>query len=277
MCTTNSKNNNNNYVTSYREGHKFIPNIPFESNVSSLDTGIGSMPNIPELRLWNYDTSTNVYHDFKINNMDPMQRSTKLNVDQTHYIMPQLEKYWSNPPKPMFIPPSEYIDEYIQPKLMSNIKQMPTTMICVQPTPVARKHLDTVQTLKVSDAGAIKKVDPYVSTQKLDYIEINPDIAKQINSKYSKLQHSTPAYKPFYNEPIFNRQNTIRLLPNTLKHVPHNCLTSEMRASYKKPFHASTFVDTVEMPISISRNPTLSQILSVPGMYTTEYSIIGGN
>lgn len=56
-----------------------------------------------------------------------------------------------------------------------------------------------------------------------------------------------------------------------------SCLTSEMRASYKKPFHTSTFVDTVEMPISISRNPTLSQILSVPGMYTTEYSIIGGN
>jgi len=50
------------------------------------------MPNIPELRQWNYDTSTNVHHDFKINTMDPMQRSTKLNVDQTHYIMPQLEK-----------------------------------------------------------------------------------------------------------------------------------------------------------------------------------------
>lgn len=49
-----------------------------------------------------------------------------------------------------------------------------------------------------------------------------------------------------------------------------------MRASYKKPFNTSIFVDTVEMPISISRNPTLSQILSVPGMYTTEYSTIGG-
>ncbi|CAI6366933.1 unnamed protein product [Macrosiphum euphorbiae] len=274
MCTTNSKNNN--YATSYGEGHKFIPNIPFESNVSSLDTGIGSMPNIPELKQWNYDTSTKVHHDFKINTMDPIQRSMKLNVDQTHYIMPQMEKYWSNPPKPIFIPPTEYSDKYIQPKLMSNIKQMPTTMICVQPTPVSRKHFDTIQTLKVSDAGAIKKVDPYVSTQKLDYIEINPDIAKQINSKYSKLQHSKPEYKSFYNEPIFNRQNTIRLLPNTLKHVPHNCLISEMRASYKKPFHTSIFVDTVEMPISISRNPTLSQILSVPGMYTTEYSTIGG-
>ncbi|KAL5240651.1 hypothetical protein ACI65C_008061 [Semiaphis heraclei] len=245
--------------------------------VSSLDTRIGSMPNIPELKQWNYDTSTNVHHGFKINTMDPIQTSTKLYVDQIHYIMPQLEKYWSNPSKSMIITPTEYNDRYIQPKLMSNIKQTPATMICVQPTPVASKHLGTVQTLKVSDAGAIRKVDPYVSTQKLDYIEINPDIAKQINSKQSKLQHIKTAYKPFYNEPIFNRKNTIRLLPNTLKHVPHNCLISEMRASFKKPSHTSTFVDNVEMPISISRNPTLSQILSVPGMYTTEYSIIGGN
>lgn len=52
---------------------------------------------------------------------------------------------------------------------------------------------------------------------------------------------------------------------------------TEMRASYKIPLNISTFVDTVEMPISISRNPTLSQILSVPGMYTSEYSKIGGN
>ncbi|XP_022178187.1 uncharacterized protein LOC111039158 isoform X2 [Myzus persicae] len=235
------------------------------------------MPNIPELKQWNYDTSTSIQHDFKINTMDPMHRSMKLNVEQIHYIMPQLEKYWSNPPKPMFMPPTEYNDKYIQPKLMSIIKQIPATMICVQPTPVTRKNLNTVQTLKVSDGGAIRKLDPYVSTQKLDYIEINPDIAKQINSKSSKLQPVMPAYKPFYNEPIFNRQNTIRVLPNTLKHVPHNCLISEMRASYKKTFHTSTFVDAVEMPISISRNPTLSQILSVPGMYTTEYSIIGGN
>jgi len=44
----------------------------------------------------------------------------------------------------------------------------------VQPIPVARKHNNIIQTLKVSDAGAIRKVDPYVSSQKLDYIEINP-------------------------------------------------------------------------------------------------------
>jgi len=60
--------------------------------VSSLDTGIGLMPNIPELKQWNYDTSTKVHHGFKINTMDPMQKSTKLHVDQMHYIMPQLEK-----------------------------------------------------------------------------------------------------------------------------------------------------------------------------------------
>jgi len=50
------------------------------------------MPNIPELKQWNYDTSTKVHHGFKINTMDPMQSSTKLHVDQIHYIMPQLEK-----------------------------------------------------------------------------------------------------------------------------------------------------------------------------------------
>jgi len=53
----------------------------------------------------------------------------------------------------------------------------------VQPTPVAYKHLDIVQTLKISDAGAIKKVDPYVSTKKLDYIEINP-VSTKSYSKY---------------------------------------------------------------------------------------------
>lgn len=37
MCTTNAKNNINNYVTSYKEGHKLIPNVPFESNVRTLN------------------------------------------------------------------------------------------------------------------------------------------------------------------------------------------------------------------------------------------------
>ncbi|XP_060843415.1 uncharacterized protein LOC132923440 isoform X2 [Rhopalosiphum padi] len=276
ICTMNVKKNNN-YLTSYSAAHKLIPNVPFESNVSSLDPGIESKPNIPELKQWNYDTSTNVHHGFKINAMDPIQKSTKLNVNQTLYMMPQFEKYLSNPPKLMYIPPTEYNDNYLQPKLMSNIEQLPATMICGQTTPVAQKLLDTMETLKVSDAGAIRKVDPYVSTQKLDYIEINPDTAKQLNSKHSKLKHIKPAYEPFYDEPIFNRHNTIRLLPNTLKHVPHNALISEMRASYKIPFHTSTLVNTVEMPISISRNLTLSQLLSVPGMYTSEYSKIGGH
>ncbi|XP_025196179.1 uncharacterized protein LOC112595256, partial [Melanaphis sacchari] len=274
--TMNAKNNNNNnYMTSYKAGHELIPNVPFESNVSSLDPGIESKSNIPELKQWNYDTSTNIHHGFKINAIDPIQKSTKLNIDQIQYMMSHLEKYQSNPSKPMYIPSTEYNDKYMQPKLMSNIEQLPKT-ICGQ-TPIAEKRLDTMLTLKVSDAGAIRKVDPYVSTQKLDYIKINPDTAKQLNSKYSKLQYIKPAYKPFYDEPIFNRKNAIRLLPNTLKHIPHNALLSEMRASYKIPFYASTLVNTVEMPISISRNLTLSQLLSVPGMYTSEYSKIGGN
>lgn len=50
-----------------------------------------------------------------------------------------------------------------------------------------------------------------------------------------------------------------------------------MSASYKLPINTLSKLDsTVEMPISISQNPTLSQILSVPEMYTSEYSKIGG-
>lgn len=64
----------------------------FFTKVSSLDPGIESKPNIPELKQWNYDTSTNIHHDYKINAMDPIQKSTKLNVDQIQYIMPHFEK-----------------------------------------------------------------------------------------------------------------------------------------------------------------------------------------
>lgn len=51
-----------------------------------------SMPNIPDLKLWNYDTSANIYHDFKYNGMDPMERPTKIHFDKMNYIMPQFEK-----------------------------------------------------------------------------------------------------------------------------------------------------------------------------------------
>lgn len=51
-----------------------------------------------------------------------------------------------------------------------------------------------------------------------------------------------------------------------------------MSASYKIPINTlHKYENVVDMPISISRNPTLSQILSVSGMYTSEYSKIGGN
>lgn len=46
-------------------------------------------------------------------------------------------------------------------------------------------------------------------------------MAKQINSKQPKLEQVIPEYAPFYNEPIFNRQNNIRSLPNTIKFIPH--------------------------------------------------------
>jgi hypothetical protein len=49
-----------------------------------------------------------------------------------------------------------------------------------------------------------------------------------------------------------------------------------MSASYKTPNNKlSTFDCPVENPVSISRNLTLPQILSVPGMYASEYSKIG--
>jgi len=49
-----------------------------------------------------------------------------------------------------------------------------------------------------------------------------------------------------------------------------------MSAAYKIPINKlSKFEGTVEIPISISRNPTLLQIFSVPGMYLSEYSKIG--
>lgn len=51
-----------------------------------------------------------------------------------------------------------------------------------------------------------------------------------------------------------------------------------MSDSFKIPNNTlSQYESTVEMPISISKNPTLIQILSVPGMYTTEYSKIGSH
>lgn len=46
-------------------------------------------------------------------------------------------------------------------------------------------------------------------------------MTKQINSKQPKLKQIIPEYAPFYNEPIFKQQNTIRLLPNTIKHILH--------------------------------------------------------
>lgn len=50
-----------------------------------------------------------------------------------------------------------------------------------------------------------------------------------------------------------------------------------MSVSYTIPLNTlSKFEGTIQMPISVSKNPTLSQVLSVPGMYTSEYSKIGG-
>lgn len=50
------------------------------------------MPNNPNLKQWNYDTSTKINYGFKIDTMDPMQRSTRLNIDKMDYMIPHWEK-----------------------------------------------------------------------------------------------------------------------------------------------------------------------------------------
>ncbi|XP_025404762.1 uncharacterized protein LOC112679251 [Sipha flava] len=201
--------------------------------------------------------------------MDPMQRSTRLNVNKTDYIIPHWEKNWSIPPKRMSLPSTEYNEKYIY----SHINHAPTTF--VQQKLVAPKEMIAMQTLKISDMGIIRKLDPYVSTQKLAHTEINPITVKQLNYQQSKKNKIIVSEYKFYS-PIFNQKNGIRLLPKTINHVPHNSFKTEMSASYKTPNNKlSTFDCPVENPVSISRNLTLPQILSVPGMYASEYSKIG--
>lgn len=50
------------------------------------------MPNDPKLKQWNYDTSTNISHSLKFNNVDPTQRPTRMHLKEMSYIMPQWEK-----------------------------------------------------------------------------------------------------------------------------------------------------------------------------------------
>lgn len=62
----------------------------------SLDTGKYSIPNIPNLKQWNYDTSTNISQNYKLNTIDPIQRPMKVHFDKMNYIMPQFEKVCEN-------------------------------------------------------------------------------------------------------------------------------------------------------------------------------------
>lgn len=57
-----------------------------------MDGGKESLPNVPNLKRWNYDTSTNISHDFKFDTMDPLQKPMRVNFDQMNYMMPQWEK-----------------------------------------------------------------------------------------------------------------------------------------------------------------------------------------
>lgn len=57
-----------------------------------MDAGKESMPNVPNLKWWNYDTTTKVNYNYKFDTSDPVQKPTRVNFDKTHYIMPQWEK-----------------------------------------------------------------------------------------------------------------------------------------------------------------------------------------
>ncbi|XP_050435787.1 uncharacterized protein LOC126842716 isoform X2 [Adelges cooleyi] len=242
-----------------------------------LDPNKESLPNTPNLKHWNYDTSTNVNYTYKSDTMDPIQRPTRVNFNKQDYMMPQWEKLWSEPSKPINMPPTEYCDKYIRPEMMSHVIKTPKPTSCFKLKPAIRKEIVAMQTPKTSEHSLIRLLDPYVSTQKLSFVNLNPVITQQLNSKMSKHKQVLPEYESFYTEPIFNRQNTIRLLPTTKKNVPYNAHKTETSASYKIPINTLiNLEDTVGMPISVSPNPTLAQIFSIPGMYTTEYSKISG-
>ncbi|VVC37524.1 Hypothetical protein CINCED_3A005044 [Cinara cedri] len=264
--------------TSYRVAHKYQPSDTLDSNVTALDTQKKSIPNNPNLKQWNYETTTNINHDFKLNTMDTMQKSPISDRnDRIRYLMPHWEKYWSTFLRPInTITQNEFNSNFTKSKFTLDGNEIPIS--CIRPKQCldVRKDIPLMSVPTISEKGVIRKRDPYVSTQKLAYIKINPITNKQLNSKFQKRKKILPEYESFYTEPIFNRLNTIRLIPNTLKHVPHNGLRTVMSESYKTPINKlSEYENTVEVPIAIPNYPSSALIFTVPGMYTTEYSIIG--
>lgn len=57
-----------------------------------MDIGKESMTNNPNLKYWNYDTSTSIDYNFKFDTTDPMHKPVKVNFDKTNYMTTQFEK-----------------------------------------------------------------------------------------------------------------------------------------------------------------------------------------
>lgn len=57
-----------------------------------MDIGKESTPNVPDLKRWNYDTTTSINYNFKFDTTDPMHKTTKVNFDKTNYMASQFEK-----------------------------------------------------------------------------------------------------------------------------------------------------------------------------------------
>lgn len=59
-----------------------------------LDTQKGLMPNNPNLKQWNYETTTNISYDFKFDTKDPMQKAARIHCDEVQYLTPHWEKVY---------------------------------------------------------------------------------------------------------------------------------------------------------------------------------------
>ncbi|XP_050536524.1 uncharacterized protein LOC126902887 isoform X5 [Daktulosphaira vitifoliae] len=263
------------YKTSYRIAHRYMPIIAFESNVSPLAFEKELLPNSPKLKHWNYDTSTKVNFTYKSDTMDPIQKPMKVTLNKQEYMMPQCEKLWSEPLKPIYIPPTEYNNKFIHPEKMVGIIKLPIPYSCVQSKLTNLKEICTMKSPKTNKSISIPLLVPYTSTHKLAYIDKNFVIKNNFNKKNTK--RTLLVNELYNNKPIINHQTTLRILPNTMKKIPHNAHKTEMTDAYKKPINSLiNYENTFEIPVSVSHNSALAQILSVPEMYTTEYSKIGG-
>merc|ERR1711962_6300 len=82
---------------------------------------------------------------------------------------------------------------------------------------------------------------------------------------------------PMRDHTWFKSATTIPRVPESLNHVPHNGLCSEVTAHFKPPSEAKInelFYNPVEKPWGDLPGPGPDEIFSVPRMYSTEYQSI---